>query len=89
MILYLFIIMKPVLYDLKKQNKNKKKKKDKIGSVWWTWESTAAARVRCRVKQKFSFRFQSCKEEPSWPSLTNLFDDIFCSSRNSAEEATL
>ena len=32
MILYLFIIMKLVQYDLKKQNK--KKKKDKTGSVW-------------------------------------------------------
>ena len=31
MILYLFFIMKPVMYDLKKQNK---KEEDKTGSVW-------------------------------------------------------
>ncbi|KAK4559159.1 hypothetical protein RGQ29_008421 [Quercus rubra] len=32
--------------------------------------------VRCRVKQKFSFRFQSCKEEPSWPSLSKDENDV-------------
>ncbi|KAM3687963.1 hypothetical protein ACJW31_10G115100 [Castanea mollissima] len=32
--------------------------------------------VRCRVKQKFSFRFQSRKEEPSWPSLSKDENDV-------------
>ncbi|KAK7843256.1 hypothetical protein CFP56_012772 [Quercus suber] len=32
--------------------------------------------IRCRVKQKFSFRFQSRKEEPSWPSLSKDENDV-------------
>ncbi|KAK9983793.1 hypothetical protein SO802_033318 [Lithocarpus litseifolius] len=41
--------------------------------------------VRCRVKQKFSFRFQSRKEEPSWPSLSKDENDVSFEVREAPE----